>query len=253
MGTLAVVELPFSSGLPKDKSVNTFAIAEAGGHSGLEAAYVSAISGIYTNASAYLGGLPFGSLISRVVSRAANACSVKLYDITDHLDGSPHGSPYYTGTFTMATHGADPGMPEEVALCVTLEALGRSAQFVEVPDGTDPDAAPDRPRQTYTGRVYFGPFTTQAAGNASGYFVRPLAATTDALRTAIVAAADAIDTASDDTSALGVWSRKRRWIRGVEYVRTDDAFDTQRRRGGAPTAVTRTRVGDLVPEIELAS
>lgn len=254
MGTLAVVELPYKSGLPKDKTVNTFAIAEANGHAGMDAAYLAAISGIYTTNSAALGGVPLGSYLSKGVSRVANACTVKLYDITDHLDGSPHGSPYALGTFTIATEGADLALPDEVALVCTLEAAGRSTQFVEIPDGTDPGTAVDRPRQRYTGRVYFGPFTSSATANDANGSARPTTAIMNAVRERVIAAALAIDAAgAGDVAGLGVWSRVDRAIRGIDNVRTDNAWDTQRRRGISPTAVTRQATGELVPELELGA
>lgn len=253
MGTLAVVELPLRSGLAKDKVVNTWAIAEANGHAGLEDDYATAIADIYRLNDAVVLGATLGSTMSPGLDRSANACSVKLYDITNHLDGSPHGSPYHVMSFTLpATAAVDP-MPEECAICVTLEAQGRAAQFVEVPDGADPDAKPDRPRQRYTGRVYMGPWNiSQIDKDASG-LARPRPTLLEGLRTVIKRAADAIDVASDDTAAIGIWSRQNRSIRGAEMIRTDNAWDTQRRRGVGPTQVVRLAVADAVPEVELAA
>ena len=66
--------------------------------------------------------------------------------------------------------------------------------------------------------------------------------------------AQAIDAAgAGDVAGLGVWSRVDRAIRGIDNVRTDDAWDTQRRRGAQPTGVTRVSTGEAVPELELAS
>lgn len=258
MGTLAVVELQLRSGLPKDKVVNTFAFAEAApirGTGAMDAALVDAITKFFTLNDATLG-FPMGSRLSPAVSRAANACAIKLYDITGHLDGSPHGSPRTVSTFTMPT-SSDPstGLPEEVALAVTLEATNRSAQLVERADGSDAGSAVDRPRQRFTGRFYFGPVIPSMNGADANGMSRPNTAVCDAIRRCVVRMADAIDldATHPDECALAVWSRADRALRGVEFVRTDDAWDTQRRRGASPTAVTRTRVGDLIPEVELAS
>lgn len=257
MGTLAVVELASQSGLSKDKFVNTFAIAEASsirGTGSMAAAYRTAIQRIYTAALGVPVSATLGSMISRTVSRDANAHSVKLYDITGNLDGSPHGSPYDVSTFTMPAASETGSLPSEVALVLTLEATNRAAQFVERPDGTDPGSAIDRPRQRYTGRVYFGPFIN-GVNDASppNYVARPTVTLQTALRMAVQRAADEIDAATSDLGAIGIWSRSDVAIRGAAQFRTDDAWDTQRRRGAAPSTVTRLAALDAVPEIELAS
>lgn len=257
MGTLAVVELPLRSGLPKDKIVNTFAFAESNlvkGTGNLADEYATALARVY-NATEPGTGVALSELMSAGLSRTANACAVKLYDITDHLDGSPHGSPYAISNFTLVGAVALTPLPEEVALCATLEAKDRSTQRVEVPDGADPDAKPDRPRQRYTGRVYIGPLVyngSTVVQDANG-MSRPGGNLDACVRAVLKRLADEVDTTSADEASLGVWSRKSAVIRGVEYIRTDNAFDTQRRRGASPTSVGRVAVADLVPDIELAS
>lgn len=257
MGCLIVVELQGKSGLPKDKYVNTFAIAESipgndarANSSELLAAAIDFYNG--TNA-ALTGSL--GDQMSGCISRVAGSSAVKLYDITGHLDGSPHGSPFDSTTFQLDGSSSTLGHPEEVALCCTLEAANRADQMVERADGSDPGTAVDRPRQRYTGRVYLGPWA--AAHNVqegTTNFSRPPAILTTGIREAMVRFATAIDAAGGgDVLGLGVWSRADQAIRGIDTVRTDDAWDTQRRRGCSPTAVTRTSTGELVPELELAS
>ena len=258
MGTLAVVEFQLRSGLAKDKVVNTFAFAEAApvrGNGAMDASYITAITRLFTVADPALSSA-IGSRLSPAVSRASNACAIKLYDITGHLDGSPHGSPRAIGNFTLPT-SEDPstGLPEEVALAITLEAENRSEQLVERADGGDAGTAIDRPRQRFTGRFYFGPVVPSMNGSDANGMSRPNAAVATSIRNMVVRMADEIDldATHPDEAALAVWSRKDAALRGVEFVRNDDAWDTQRRRGASPTAVVRTRVGDLVPEIELAS
>lgn len=255
MGVLAVVEMPMRTGLAKDKVVNTFAIAEADPGATVSLAeedYADAFIDFYTLTHASLTAA-LGAALSPALSRVADACVVKFYDITGHLDGSPHGSPFYLKTFTLPAAGSAQAEPEEQAYCLTLEALDRNLQLVEVPDGADPDAKPDRPRQRYTGRVYLGPFCDGWKFTDANGMCRPNNPLQAGVRALGVRLAVAIDTISVDTAGLGVWSRKNRAIRGVATVRTDDAWDTQRRRGASPTAVTRTATGELVPEIELAS
>ena len=156
MGTLAVVELAHQSGMSDEMFVNTIAIAETGavpGSGSLASVYSTAIARIYTTALGAPVNASLGSLLGREISRDAGACSIKLYDITGNLDGSPHGSPYDVTTFTMPAASSVVGLPSEVALCCTFEANNREEQFVEVPDGSDAGTAVDRPRQRFTGRV----------------------------------------------------------------------------------------------------
>lgn len=255
VGKLVVVELPMRSGLPKDKVTNTYAIGQqVPGSAARDDEVITAITRLYTVATASSGGQALSGWLGPQLSRVANACSVKVYDITGHLDGSPHGSPRAVSTFTLgASLGNDP-MPEEVALCCTLEAHDRGAQRVEVPDGADPDAKPDRPRQRYTGRVYFGPWQASESVVDANVMARPNATIQVTLREAMKRLADEIDTTTNDENWLGVWSRADRAIREVEFVRTDDAWDTQRRRGNSPTAITRLAVADAAPiEVELGA
>lgn len=256
MGALIVVELQGRSNLPKDRWVNTFAIAEANairGTGDYDDDYAAAAIGFYNTANP-TSLVSIGAQFSGAISRAAGASTVRIYDITDHLDGSPHGSPRYVETFQLAGSESGVPLPEECALCVTLEAWKRSEQYVEVPDDADPDAKPTRPRQRYTGRVYLGPYQTSATAAGTNGYSRPTNSVMSSGREAIVRMATAIDDVGvGDLATLGVWSRADRAIRGIDNVRTDDSWDTQRRRGVSPTAITRLSTGELVPEIELAS
>lgn len=253
MGTLAVIELPLKSGLPKDKIVNTFAVAEAAFTEARANAYITAFSRVFT-ANEVTDGGTLGRRMSPGITRAANGCAVKLYNITGHLDGSPHGSPYAVGTFTMPAALDAVGLPEEVALVATLEAANRAGQFVEVPDDADPDLKPQRPRQRYTGRVYMGPFgSSNNEADANG-MSRPSGQILPLVRNVLVRLAQEIDAILPaDECSLGVWSRADHNIRGVTDIRTDNAWDTQRRRGNSPTTVTRVSAGVGVPEIELGA
>lgn len=259
MGVLVVVEMPLRSGLARDKVVNTFAIAEAepgstNGNAGAEEGIHEAIVNLYTTPHADLGGFSLSARMGAQLSRAADACQVKLYDLTGHLDGSPHGSPFFIAPMTLAAADNAQGLPEEVAYCVTLEAQNRGLQRVEVPDGADPDAKPDRPRQRYTGRVYVGPLSSSVNAQDGSGMTRPSALLQTGSRSVFSRFVSEVDTDSGGLLSVGVWSRKNHAIRGVDTIRTDDAFDTQRRRGASPIAVSRLAVAGIgVPQIELAA
>jgi len=259
MGVLAVVELPFQTGLARDKATNTFAFAEANpGHAngdGFEEGLIlDAVQNIYETPHAELDDEALGFYLSPCLDRSANAGVIKLYDITGHLDGSPHGSPFAMRNITIADSTSVNGLPEEVALVVTLEAKDRADQRIEVPDGVDPGTAVDRPRQRYTGRTYFGPWGLAETQSDAFDSARPKTLLCAGLRALVARCAVEVDDASGDLISLGVWSRSDQAIRGITHVRTDDAWDTQRRRGVSPLAVTREAIAGIgVPELELAS
>lgn len=253
MGVHAQVVLPLRSGLPRDVIVNTFTFG------GIDASMSTAdrndlgaaIMGVY-NIVAFSQPHPMAYYLSNALSRAANACQVKLYDITGHLDGSPHGSPFDVQPFQLGgAAGSDEGLPEQVALVATLEASGRAGQRVEVPDGADADAHPDRPRQRFTGRTYFGPWSQQ--GDVIIPDSNGLARSGLGLLVAQAVATLASNVSTNTPGYLGVWSRKDSKIREVDSVAYDDRWDTVRSRLPGPTSRARQAVAGAGTRVELAS
>ena len=226
--------------MPEDSAVNTWAFA-TGTPDLADAVLVSdAVQDFYTNVP--VGGtLAPGAYLSNQLDRGALASRMQVYDITGFLDGSPHGSPMLDVNWTLspaASAGSD--LPEEVALRITIEATGRSAALVETADGIDPGTEVDRPRARRTGGIYFGPLN-HAASNLSGGVNghRPLALFLTDLRLAVQDLHD--DTALNAAGlSVAVWSRQDAAVRSLEAVSTDNAFDSQRRRG--PDATSRVRL-----------
>lgn len=179
-----------------------------------------------------------GATMSPSRSRAANACTVKTYDITGHLDGSDHGSPTGTSTFTLPASTSTIGLPDESALVIRLESEGRAAAQVETADGADPGSLPDRPKQRHTGRVFFGPLNgdSELQTTVDGH-LRPSAAMTLRARQAMEGLA--LDLAANASYVLGIWSRVDAVVRDAWYIVTDNAYDTQRRRGPGATILDR--------------
>lgn len=240
MATLLTVTFPSLSGLPEDDVTHSYAIAGLDEDDPSEDfdAVADAVNSIYnqTKGSTVAGDL--AEVMSLTRTRATDACVVRFYDVTAHLDGSPHGSPYAVRTFTLdAAAGGSVSLPDEVAIVATLEAANRADQVVEAPDGADIGSLVDRPRQRYTGRVYLGPWTTNAIRNVSP-FDRPSDITMERIRLAMKEFAEDLE-AINATYVLSVWSRQDQVMRRVDAVSTDNAWDTQRRRGNAPSARVR--------------
>lgn len=135
-----------------------------------------------------------------------NGAEVRAYD----LEG---GQPIFTKTYAY-DHSTTAGAPPEVALCLSYATVD------------DPTLSTARRR----GRIYLGPLRqTDVQDN------RPQATLiTDSL--ALGQALAQIGFASDTTWVM--YSRTDQQTAKIESIWVDDAWDTQRRRGLAPTART---------------
>lgn len=236
---LAVAILPHRNGLVEDIVTNTFVFGNNGvapNATDLDA-IEDAVTEFYTTAKNGQGS-SLGAYLHSDRARNALACEVKLYDISAHLDGSPHGAPISTTTFTLPGT-ATGSYPSQSAYCITLEAVGRATQPVEEADGPDPGSAPDRPMQRYTGRIYLGPLKTAAGVTDAVGITRPSPAFMADCRLGIEAMQLHVAANSPNLYLLGVWSRTDEVVRDVDRVSSDDTFDTQRRRGASPTVRER--------------
>jgi hypothetical protein len=179
----------------------------------------------------YTTGHALSSFISTEMSRAANDALVEVYDITGHLDGSPHGSPVVIAPFTL---GAATGTKLPPQLCgvlsfhapygVVLEH-GPASATIPTDEAAQDEGAPavhsgkTRPRSSLRGRAYIGPCDSSAlasTGKLDGFF-----------ETAMKDSAEALVAA-----ALGwsVWSRATATTHPVIQGWTQADFGTQRRR-----------------------
>lgn len=252
--TLVTVTLEATSGIVKDNCVNTFAFSRSATPTLPPAGDITAIADAL--ADFYNGGTTtIAQYLNDTRSRVAGHLVMRFYDITaakqrvrvTNAKGvqvwrtPPVGSPYSVQPRTLGAVGAGSGLPAEVACCVSLRTENRASVQTEVPDA-DADQAVDRPKARNTGRLYLGPLTTSAlaAGGAGDRRIEPN------LRTAIAAAALRLDTAieaiaggpPDHTYSWCIWSRADGVLRKVHDVVIDDAFDTMRKRGVAPTGNT---------------
>lgn len=198
------------------------------------------IAGFYN--SAQTNGHSVGENIGPSISRAASAHTISVYDLTGHMDGSPHGSPIAVDATTLLPAAPAAELPREVAVVLTVRGVDWEEQPIERPDGPDSGTAPDRMRARHTGRIYVGPLSSDA-----GVVAQSLgqARVTAQLQTTLRLAAEKMRDQLVAAGFLGwcVWSRKNSAFYEVTHVETDDAFDTQRRRGAQPTARTSLYIG----------
>lgn len=235
MPLLVDVELPSISGQEKDACHVGFAVdADDGG--GLVPGEITLPVGNFFN-GAQANGQRVRQYISHAVSRAASACTIRLYDLSGHLDGSPHGSPVFTDFMTLGAADVDTALPTQIAQVVTLNGFETSDQPpVETPDSADAGFEVDRPLQRHRGRMYIGPLMVTATDPDAGDLPRPTALFSETLRQAVKKLSEDLVAGNHD---LCVWSRKDAALYIVKSVDTDDTFDTQRRRRLVPTARTR--------------
>lgn len=237
MSLLARVTFPSLTGVPKDDVTNTFVFAtDADGDTQMNV-ITAALNAFYNDS--YEAGID--SIASRLhprLSRAAGASEIAFYSLTGHLDGSPMGSPVGIRVFQLdAAQAGNNPLPEEVALCMSFRG-DFAAAVEEAPDPEGPPGAIIRPRARHRGRIFLGPLndfarqydpaTFKVSPNTS--FVQQIGKAGDALK-------DTID-ASPDVTAWAVWSRAAENLSPVVQVSVDNALDTMRKRGSAPSLRT---------------
>jgi hypothetical protein len=204
---------------------------------------VDAISTFYLNLAGGLGAVhPMYEYLSGIVDNTAgNGLTLRAYDISSHLDGTPHGSPAYVESYTVpASTLSERDLPSECATAITLEGLGRAAAPVEIADDSDPDSAPERPKQRHTGKLYFGPLNTGTVELVSSIPRVKASYRDDAIAATKNCAANVA--AIGTGAALCVWSRVDAALRPLEAVSIDNAFDIMNSRGEKPSVRQRALV-----------
>lgn len=220
---LATVTLTASSGNPADNANNDFAFSMATFTSTDADNIATALASFYNTVQVIPGtDRAVAEFIGGQISRAANATTIDLYDLTGHLDGSPHGSPLYTRSFTLGSE-ANSELPSEVAACLS---------FHSDLSGLLEHSGSTRPAARRRGRVYIGPLNDLGNTNATS---QPML--NDSIRDCLSAAA--ITLAGAVSAGWRVWSRAGSALYGpIVGGWIDNAYDTQRRRGPEFTART---------------
>lgn len=214
------------SGLIKDRVVNTFTFRTPGDFiDPVDAGNIRAALEDFYNTAHGTAGRSLGSWLSTSLSRTVKPI-YRFYDITADLAGTPAGSPLFTlnALANLANNVSGEGLPAEVAYALSFRGdFGADVEF----------AAGSRPRARDRGRIYFGPLGLDAVVTGGpGVKANPSAGLKDSVLQAGAFLRD------EATTEWVVWSRAGAKVTPVTVVSIDDAFDTQRRRGEAPTAKT---------------
>lgn len=151
-------------------------------------------------------------------SRATGACTAKTYDITGHLDGSPHGSPVHVSSFTLGISGGAPQPPQLAAVVDFHGDLSGVAEF----------GPHTRPRARRRGRHFHGALTADALVTDTA---SPWLSKLDTTFTAdLVAAYHSFLAASAGHFTWSVWSRKDAAVYPIVGGWIDSLQHVQRRR-----------------------
>lgn len=221
--TLVRVELPPASGLSQDKCVLDFAFAridESAPSETDDTNIANALAAFFnTNGP---DGVSVAKYISPFIARTPAVPVAKFYNIVVGSLGSPRRS---ISLPALVAPTSSTGLPCEVAACLSFHA--DETGILEHVGGT-------RPAARRRGRVYIGPLIPGAVAEATAPYMLATQFT-DQLRTAAHALAVAV--AAEDW-VWCVWSRSDVTLRPVVGGWTDNAPDTQRRRGPDPTSRT---------------
>jgi hypothetical protein len=202
----AVVTLPYTSGLPEDVVVNTFHfLTDTSPASAGERNEILVNVTAFYNSDFGTPGDPLSEYIGNLVSRAALACRIDLFDLADLEPRQPIQST----TFTLGATSSTNNLPAEVACCASFQA----------------DPVSGIPQSRRRGRVYIGPLNYDANTGTSG---RPATVFRQAI-------ADAMEGMFDLQAGSGVawcvYSRAGDAMAAVTNGWVDDEWDTMRSRG----------------------
>jgi hypothetical protein len=240
---LATVKVPGFDGMPKDSAVNNWVIGWTSGSTGLALSLCAPLQVALTT---------FYSAIHVDLSPHHDWAhsQLEVYDITGHLDGSPHGSPIYVGVVASSAPPDNLGLPNGCCICLSyhcdygtdFESAGVDSA-IPTQDWAQDQGAPAthagraRPRSRDRGRLYIGPLDQGTVDNTTGLTgqARPGGTTLDRIRHA--AYAFLVDTTiSALTGYWGVWSRRNASVKPITGGNVANSFTYQRGREIAPTS-----------------
>lgn len=232
---IAQAVLPKVTQIGEDSVVNTFAFYDNQATADGPEEIADGVAAFYNTPDGVFSATALAAYLAPRLSRAVDACEVRIYDVSANLGaervidgGVPAGSPIYVGTFTLGAAVGATSVPEEVALCLTLrDKLPSGALYP--PEG----AGNVRPRKRHSGRIYTGPFGSNALGLIDSD-ARPIVG----LQSAVLGAGNSLYTATTLTSPnaeWSIWSRADEAFHPVEQMEVDNAWDTIRSRGIDPS------------------
>lgn len=200
----ALVEIPNISALPEDVATNTW-------HFLTDNLLQATLDAIHAELETF-----YQAIDTYLSPRCGTTATVTYYDLGDPTPRVP----IFTDTIALSINGAQDALPDEVAICMSFQQNAQS--------GVNQARA--------RGRLYLGPLGDSSSGTTATTSNRPVAAAL----TAIAAAGDALMSAGGPLVDWEwvVYSPTADDVAIVQNGWVDNAYDTQRRRGAAPTSRT---------------
>lgn len=209
------IELPYYTLLPRDVAVNTFHVTCLPGLSAPEMDDVLDAFISFYNDDHSGGGSRVAQYLSAVLSRGSFAATATMYD----LDDAEPRPPVAVKPFTLAAAAGTASIPTEAAICLSFRG--------SYPPGVN--------RGRRRGRAFLGPLGSLAltAGSSTTMPVPSATALTHVAGSAgwLLGQIPTINAAA----FWSIWSRVDSLPVEIISGWVDNAFDTQRRRGNAPT------------------
>jgi len=225
---LCTVRLPHKSGLAEDITVMDFAFDLDDLDPATLEVVAADLDNFFNSDDSRTHELAW--YLSTVLSRVTNAASFEFYNLAGHLDGTPHGSPVHTVSWTLAAAGGIAGTNLPAEVCIVGSFHTDLAGILERDGDT-------RPASRRRGRVYLGPLQTSALHVVASVDVIDV---NPALIADLNQSMLELQAAQPDWS---VWSRVDADLHNpLVGGWVDNAFDTQRRRGEAPSFRTTWEV-----------
>lgn len=197
---LAQVRIPYRDDIPADVSVNTWSFRTSLDRDDAADLIGAALLAFYNGIAEY-----YSPAVDLTETQG------RIYDRADAVPRQPFSG----GILPVSSLNIDLGLPEEVALCMSFRAVNLS--------GTSP--------KRRRGRVYLGPLNSQTLNQGQDQRAVP----NPQFGIDLEAAQGAFNTALGAQTEHVIWSQANGTSSVAATYWTDNAFDTQRRRGTAPT------------------
>lgn len=232
----AVVQLRALTGLAEDAVDNSFYFLYDGANdppSGAELTALTTRLVNFYNATNAPSTDDLASQIGEQMTRASNGCAIYYYQSATISVPANWGTPIDVRSWTLSNAVAGNTLPSEVALVASYHA-----DLTDVPETqTNPSPPPAviRPASRLRGRLFIGPLMAgSGTEDATTHEFRP----SSAYQLVLSRAMQALEAANDSTWNWAQASQTTGELTLVVGGYVDNSYDTQRRRGLAPTART---------------
>lgn len=217
---LATVKIGKKSGIANDRPTMDFVFSANDILVASLVAIEASIEQFFKTATG--GGSALQTFLSKSLSSIGSLSETSFYNLTGHLDGSPHGGPIATFNWGLSATGAGVSLPDQIACALSMHSnYGTDVEF---------GVGGTRPRARDRGRVFIGPLdsgTIVSDATTNEPKMLPLFSQT---------LADAASRLLTEQPGWSVWSRRDAALKTITGGWVDNRPDVQRRRAQLATS-----------------